>query len=484
MTQHPILLTTLNARYSHAALGLRCLLANLGELAPLAAIREFHINQPPLQAAEALLAEEPQVIGLGVYIWNLPQATELAVAIKTVRPQTILVLGGPEVSHEYESLRIFQAADYLVRGEGECAFAALASELLAGRRPAQKVIDGGQPDLQTLALPYALYTGEDITHRRLYVETSRGCLFRCEFCLSSLDERVREFDLAAFFAAMEELIARGARQFHFVDRTFNLGEERAVRILEFFLERWGEGMDLHFEIVPDRLPAGLRAAIARVPEGGIHLEAGLQTLNPEVQANISRRQSLERTFDNLQFLREETRAWLHADLIIGLPGESWDSFAEGFDRTLALRPQQVQVGVLKRLRGAPIARHMGGHAMVYAEQPPYEILQTGLIPFARMQRLKRLARYFDLFYNSGNFARTLPLLWEGRSPFAAFMALCDSLWQATGRTSELALLRLSRHLYEHILDQGHIEPDRLNEAIQADYYRCAGRREKLEFLKE
>lgn len=479
-----IILATINARYYHSAFGLRWLLANLGPLRERAVIREFQLTQTPAQIVETLLADSPALIGLGVYIWNVTAITEVARILKAVRPDLPLVIGGPEASHKYESTELFALCDFLIRGEGEQSFAVLAQSLLAGGRPAQKVIDAAPPDLAALTLPYDLYTDEDIARRKVFVEASRGCPFRCEFCLSSLDPCVREFPLPPFFAALERLVERGAREFIFVDRTFNLNVPRVLAILDFFQSRWLDGMHLHFEIVPDRLGETLLQAIARFPAGALHLEVGLQTFNPVVQATISRRQDLERTLENMNYLINNTAAWVHADLIIGLPGESWESFGEGFDRLLTLRPQQIQVGVLKRLKGAPIARHSTAHAMVYSVPPPYEILQNDLIDFFQMQRLKRFARYFDLFYNSGNFPASLEMLWASHpSAFESFIAFSDFIWARTGRTHELALPALARHLFDYLVTRAGADPQAVAETINLDFHRLPGRREKLKLME-
>lgn len=481
--RHDIVLATVNARYSHASFGLRYLYANLGELQPRACIREFTLGQTALEIAEAILNDAPRLVGLGVYIWNVDVTTEVVRTLKAVRPDLVVVIGGPEVSHEYEGTGIFEAADFLVRGEGETVFSALACEILSHGVRGAKVRGPVQPDLVTLRLPYDVYSDEDIARRVLYVEASRGCPFSCEFCLSSLDERVRDMPLDTFLEAIERLLARGARRFKFVDRTFNLRRDRVNTILEFFLERWQEGMQVHFEIVPDRLSPELLGRLAAFPPGGLHLEAGIQTFNPETQALISRRQDLEKTEANLRFLREHTGAILHADLIAGLPGESWESFARGFDRLVAMRPQEIQVGILKRLKGTPIVRHVAAHGLVFAAQPPYEILRTRQIDFPAMQRLRRFARCFDLYYNSGNFPRALELLWRTQpSRFDAFMALSDRLWRVCGRTHGLALVELIRILHAHLVEAQADHPDVIASALEADFQRLPGRKDKLHFL--
>lgn len=259
------------------------------------------------------------------------------------------------------------------------------------------------PSFDQLALPYDLYTDEDIAHRVIYVEASRGCPFECEFCLSSLDVPVRNVPLDRFLPAMQSLLDRGVRQFKFVDRTFNLNIKFSSAILEFFWERYTAGLFAHFEMIPDRLPESLRVIIKKFPPGALQFEVGIQTFNHRVAELISRRQDNAKAEENLRWLCAETGVHVHADLIVGLPGEDLDSFAAGFDRLLSLQPQEIQVGLLKRLRGTPIARHDHDGQMIYSPHPPYEILQTKLIDFFTMQRLRRFARYWDLVANSGNF---------------------------------------------------------------------------------
>lgn len=467
-----IVLSTLNAKFIHAAFGLRYLLANLGELQPRACLVEFDINQRPLDIAEVLLAREPKIIGLGVYIWNVAETTELVATLKRLRPDLTIILGGPEVSYETGQQEIVRLADYVITGEADLKFAEVCGQLLRGESPATKIIPAPLPEMSRLRLPYELYTDDDLAHRVLYVEASRGCPFTCEFCLSSLDVPVRAVELAAFLAALDRLLARGARQFKFVDRTFNLNLNTGRAILEFLLARFEPGMFFHFEMVPDRLPEGLRELVKRFPPGALQFEVGIQTFNEEVAGLISRRQNYERLADNLRFLRAETGVHVHADLIAGLPGESVESFGAGFDRLIALGPQEIQVGILKRLRGTPIVRHDVEWAMTYAAHPPYEILQTRLIPFADLQRLRRFARYWDLVGNSGNFVETTPLLWHAcGSPFAGFMRWSDWLFAQTGRTHGVALVRLMELLMEFLTTEAGIETATAQRALLNDYRR-------------
>ena len=468
-----IVLATLNARFIHASFGLRYLLANLGDLRPRATLAEFTLEERPMEVAERLLALGPRIIGLGVYIWNVGPTTELVALLKRIRPELIVVLGGPEVSHETGAQEIVRLADHTITGEGDLAFAALCRELLAGGRPAGKIIAAPLPALAELRLPYDEYTDADIAHRLIYVEASRGCPFECEFCLSSLDVPVRPFPLAGFLAALDRLLARGVRHFKFVDRTFNLNLAVSRGILEFFLARLPPGLFLHFEMIPDRLPPELRELLGRFPAGTLQCEVGIQTFNPEVAGLISRRQDYERLDENLRFLREATGVHVHADLIAGLPGETRESLGAGFDRLVALRPQEIQVGILKRLRGTPITRHDAAWGMVYSPQPPYEILQNRLIDFATMQRLRRFARYWDLIGNSGNFTATLPLFWtDGASPFDEFLRFSDWFHAREGRRHGIALARLQEAVCAFLVEARQRPAAEVAAALAADARRA------------
>ena len=413
-----IVLSTLNAKYLHASFGLRCLMANLGQLQSRAKILEFDINQRPLEIAEALLEAAPKILGLGVYVWNAGPTLELLGILRRLRPDLKVVLGGPEVSYEWDQQPIIGLADHVITGEADLAFASLCQNLLSATDPRPpKLIAAPVPDVAALALPYDLYDARDIEHRVVYVEASRGCPFTCEFCLSSLEIPVRQFPLDPFLVAMQQLHDRGLRRFKFVDRTFNLNLATSRRILEFFLERLSPELFVHFEMIPDRLPAELRELIARFPAGTLQFEVGIQTFDRQVEARISRRQNHDRLSDNFQWLRQHSGVHLHADLIVGLPGETLESFGQGFDRLIGLGPQEIQVGILKRLRGTPIIRHDTEWQMVYNPHPPYEVLSTRTLDFATLARLRRFAKFWDLFGNSGNFVESLPLLWASvRNP--------------------------------------------------------------------
>lgn len=467
-----IVLSTLNARFIHASVGLRYLYANMGTLQAETAIAEFEASQPAREIVESLLDREPTIIGFGVYIWNTVKTKEVISLIKRVRPEIIIVIGGPEVSFEYEDQSIVELADYLITGEADLAFSALCHKVMAGERPTEKVLHSGLPALAEVKLPYDYYTDTDIANRVIYVEVSRGCPFTCEFCLSSIDIPVRQFDHLQVLEELDKLYRRGARTFKFVDRTFNLNMRTSLTILEFFLKRMVSGLFVHFEMVPDRFPPQLRDVVAKFPPGTLQLEIGVQSLNPEVGKNISRRQDVSKLKDNVRFLRAHTNAYLHIDLIVGLPGESIESFGRGFNQIVELDPHEIQVGILKRLRGTPIKRHDDVYEMKFAEEPPYEVLETRDVSFKELQIMGRFARYWDLVANSGNFVESRPLLLSTKeTPFEAFYQFSEWLFSQVGRRASINLKTLAELVFNYMVDVVGRDRNLVGRVVARDYMR-------------
>ena len=466
----PIILSTLNARFIHSALGLRYLYANLRELQTQASIIEYTIDSRPIDIVEKLLKMKPRIVGFGVYIWNVEQTTYVVSLLKQLSPQTVIVLGGPEVSYEYEQQSIVGFSDYLITGSADLEFNRLCQSILAGNPPANKIIHADTPRLEDIKFPYQYYSRRDIANRVIYVEASRGCPFKCEFCLSALDKTAWPFNLDAFLKELDELYQRGTRQFKFVDRTFNLKTDSTIRILEYFLQRLDDELFLHFELIPDHLPENLKTVIQRFPEGSLQFEIGIQTFNPEIQQTISRKQDNRKAIDNIKWLREETHAHLHTDLIAGLPGETLESFAQGFNQLVSLRPHEIQVGILKRLRGTPIIRHTDEYEMIYNPNPPYNVLSTSSIDFSAMQSISRFARYWDMIANSGRFTNTLPLI-LGNNPFAQFMRLSNWLFQTTEQTHRISLQKLFTLVHEALITVFEIDQESVAEALRIDHDR-------------
>ena len=458
--QKDILLCTLNAKYIHASLGLRYLRANLGQLRGYSTICEFTIDESPDQIIGHILERNPKIVGFGVYIWNLHETYSVLQRLKQLRPDIKVVLGGPELSHESEKEPITDWCDVILKGEADLEFAKTCQRLLEGES-VPKWIACSPPPLDQVVLPYFEYSDRDLQHRLIYVEASRGCPFSCEFCLSSLDEKVRSFDHDLFLEATKDLIHRGCRTFKFVDRTFNLKPKQAVAIIEHFQHHWVDGIFLHFEMVPDRLPDAIREKLPWFQYGALQFEIGIQSFTPKVGELISRKMDLEKTKENFKFIHEHTHIHTHADLILGLPGESMDSLEVSFNMLWNMRPDEVQIGILKRLKGTPISRHTKTFQLIFSKEPPYEILSNNLMDFDQILKLKRFARHFEIFVNGGRFPRTIARLSqsENKSPFAAFYKFSLWLWTTCGQTHAIKL----RRQIELIKDFLHLEQGIPNE---------------------
>ena len=486
-----ILLSTLNARYAHASLGLRYLYANMGALQEQTHIQEFVIGAKTTDLLERLLswqrADEKLIIGFGVYIWNVEETTRLVALIKRVAPEIIIVLGGPEVSYETQEQAIVGMADYVITGWGDVSFPALCQQILHGPKPLMKIHAGVQAPLDQLRLPYEYYSDQDIKHRTLYVEASRGCPFKCEFCLSALDKTAWPFDIDRFLEEMESLHARGARLFKFVDRTFNLNIKTSLKIMQFFLDKLAANPDdpvfAHFEVVPDHLPDALKEGIQKFPAGTLQFEIGIQSFNPEVQTRISRKQNNSKAAENIVWLMQHSQAHLHVDLIAGLPGETVESFAQGFNQLHALGPHEIQFGILKRLRGTPIIRHTEDFGMRFDPYPPYTILANKDVPFAAMQRLIRFARYWDLIANSGRFTHTLPII-LGTQAFENFMDLSDWIYAQTDATHKIALDRLANLVTKWLCSERGMDLQTVQTMIGKDYAGDAKHKQSPEVLAQ
>ena len=501
-----IVLATINAKWIHPSLALRLLKANIGSGAAAGSraadgtvsdceILEFALRQPLEEKVEPILAARPRILGLSVSVWNHKASLELLRALDTVwrpdgrpyiiplstRPEEtykkwaenqeavqkpIVVLGGPEISRLPEEAEIFRYADYVIRFEGEESFSSLCNEILSGSLPSsgKKTFDGSavfinrnetRADLSKITSAYHLYTDDDLQRKLVYVEASRGCPFSCEFCQGGM-QPVREFPLEPFLDAMADLIERGGRSFKFLDRSFNLNIDRAKKIMEFFLDRIraaGTGntakdrpLCVHFEMVPFHITSELRELIRRFPPGSLRLELGIQTFNRESASLIQRPGGPEEALETLEFLRRETSAIVHADLIAGLPAEDLSSFGAGFDRLwLAMSgkgisgppaevPFEIQLGILKGLPGTPIIRHNETHRMKYSVEPPYEVIETGALSAAELARIKNFARCWELTVNRNPFPDLLSRLFPpGENVFDRFMIFADSLLERFGR---------------------------------------------------
>jgi len=469
-----ILLTTLNVKYPHTALALRYLFANLGELQHQTQILEFIITDPIADIAEKLLTQKPKIIGISVYIWNAEPVAKLIKLIKALSPQTSIVLGGPEVS--FRPFRVdFEAADYMIQGEGELSFYTLCTQILQGCPPSEKERPAPLIDLESIHLPYPFYSDEDIKNRMIVIETSRGCPFSCDFCLSSMDTTVRYFNLTQVLNEIDALWQRGARQFKWIDRSVNINHSTAIRLLDYFLTK-PEPYFVHFEMVPHLFSDALKQKLKQFPPNSIQLEIGIQTLNPSTAERIHRPCDRDTTIQNLQFLKAETNVYVHADLIMGLPGETLDHISQTIDQLVAVTNGEIQMGILKKLSGTALAKFDDAFGMIYSDTPPYEILQTNTLSFETMQRLKRFARFWEITYNSGNFKKSIQYLWPNGRVFDGFYTFSEWIYAQTESTWHFSLDRLAELLFTFLTQQRHQNPDQIATLISQDILSIPGRK--------
>jgi radical SAM superfamily enzyme YgiQ (UPF0313 family) len=491
LTMSAIVLATINAKWIHPSLALRLLKANLGSLETHCTILEFALRQPLKEKTAPIIAEQPRLVGLSVSIWNHLATLELLKALeaewKNERQKPFVVLGGPEVSWLPEDAEIFRYADYVIRGEGEDSFRSLCIELLdvtqaAKKTKADRTIFLGKGNaivnVNNISSPYRLYTDEDMERKLIYVEASRGCPFNCEFCLGSsrnLRQKVREFPLEPFLADMETLIKRGGKTFKFLDRTFNLDIDRAQMIIEFFFNQINGRINdrpfcVHFEMVPSRFPESLKELLCRFPLGTLRLELGIQTFNTQTRALLQMSGNIEEELKTLEFLRAKTNAILHVDLIAGLPGEGLASFKSGFDRLWQILSKQgedktpcgffeIQLGILKCLPGTPIARHNEAYKMKYSAAPPYEVIETGALSAAELDKIKNFARFWELIVNRAPFPALIPaLLPVGKPVFDRFMELSDKLLEHFGRNWGIDREELKSFILLYTTNQSNQKP--------------------------
>ncbi|MEI8243974.1 MAG: DUF4080 domain-containing protein, partial [bacterium] len=477
-TSTSILLVAVNARYGHCAFAARSLLANLGALRRQAAILETDLDAQPFQLAAEVVARRPRVAGFSVYLWNVRIVRETLAILRRVAPRVRVVLGGPEIvdgcAAGWRGL-----ADDLVVGEGETAFRRICEEVPGSGTSQQPGKNGGEeprvvlacPEpVSGLALPYDLYTDTDIAHRTIFVEASRGCPFVCAYC-TSCGTGLRQISLEHLLPAIDRLLERGVRAFRFLDRSLNASEPPACGLLDFFLARHPGRLQLHFEIMPCRLTEPLRQRLAAFPPGVLHLEVGVQTLNESVARNIGRRVPNGTVLETLDFLSRATRATVHADLIFGLPGEDAASFAAGFDRLVrAFDFPELQVNLLKRLPGTPLANEPRFAGLVFNPHPPYELLAGDALDFAAICRLQQFARCWELVHNRGRFSRAAALLWQagGASPHQRYQALAARIHAAEGRLHALGMERLGGHVAQFLQEDCGLPAAEAQAAVAAD----------------
>ncbi len=414
-----ILLVALNAKFVHTNLAIRYLRSYCQTEFPEILLREFTINEHLPEILAEIYQEQPDIIGFSCYIWNIREVMSLAANLKQILPDCLIVLGGPEVSFDsVDLIRDHPYIDGIVRQEGEEAFLELLRALRDGHlgtiegvtwQNKRGIIHSDErlpiDNLDTIPFPYG--TDEEILEGRvLYYETSRGCPFNCSYCISSTTRGVRWFSLERVKRDLLRLLAMRPKEIKFVDRTFNANPRRMLEIMEFLIKE-NQVTPCHFEIVADRLNEEIMEFLRTVPSGLFKFEIGVQTCNPEVLKKVNRSMNWVALEHNVKKILEQGRIHVHLDLIAGLPGETYASFADAFNRVYNLAPHYFQLGFLKMLKGPALRRESTKYGYKFSLEPPYEVLANADLSYREIIRLKRIEDLVEKYYNSGDFTNTL-----------------------------------------------------------------------------
>lgn len=426
-----LLLATLHSRYIHSSLALPSLAAACADISGLeTVIREQTINELADKVLIDLAGEQADIIAFSCYIWNIEQILRLAAELKLLQPQLYIVLGGPEVSYgSHELMAENPQIDAVVRGEGEVTFRrlmqlmttaaghALSDELLQevgsiSFRSGDEIISvaGNAPldELDSIPSPFAAGLA-DSSKPLVYLETARGCPFSCAFCLSSIEKGVRSFSMARIKSDLSILMKQGAGTIKLVDRTFNYDPVRANSIWRFILAN-NQGSRFHFEIAADLLTDDNIALLKTVPPDTFRFEIGVQSTGAETLSRVARKSDLNKLRANVKRLKKDTAITLHLDLVAGLPGEDFAGFMESLEQLLLLKPDHIQVGLLKMLKGTAIRKTARENGYRFSPFPPYRILRSRWLSFEDICRIAEIGDAVEEIYNSGRYRVTLEML--------------------------------------------------------------------------
>lgn len=436
------LLTAVNAKYIHTNPAIYSLRAYAGkEFAPYISLAEYTINNRMEEVLGDLYLKCPDVIGFSCYIWNFHFIQELLRELPKVLPETDIWLGGPEVSFEGEKLlEAYPMVRGIMAGEGEETFKELLSFYAAKEHPEVESRYQSLNEIPGLVLPEGVTAARKLTdfsslpflyedlrefdNKIIYYESSRGCPFRCSYCLSSIDKSVRFRDMDMVKRELKFFLDQKVPQVKFIDRTFNCDRRRALEIWQYLVDHDNGVTNFHFEIAAELIGEEELILMAKMRPGLIQLEIGVQTTNPITLKEINRPADIARIAEVVREIRNGKNIHVHLDLIAGLPSEDYESFGRSFDQVYGMHPHQLQLGFLKVLKGTKIWEQADLYGIVYEERPPYEVLFTNWISFRDVLRLKRIEEMVELYYNSNQFVYTLSVL-EGEfiSPFAMFEEL-------------------------------------------------------------
>ena len=479
-----ILLAACNAKYIHSNLAVYDLKAYSSDYDEHVILREYTINQPKDEILKDIYSSGADVVCFSCYIWNISFVRELIRDLVKILPKTAFWAGGPEVSYDAEKfLTEMPEMTGVMVGEGEQTFHDLLEFYIDGKdsleeisgiayRTGDKIIHNGWRELMDLsAIPFVYEHLEKFENRIIYYESSRGCPFSCSYCLSSIDKKLRFRDLELVKKELQFFLDHRVPQVKFVDRTFNCKHEHAMTIWKYILEHDNGVTNFHFEISADLLREEEMELMSQMRPGLIQLEIGVQSTNPETIRAIHRHMDLKKLEHCVNRVHSFRNIHQHLDLIAGLPYEDYDTFHQSFNDVYQMKPDQLQLGFLKVLKGSLMQKEAEGYGIVYKEKEPYEVLSTNWLTYGEVLKLKMVESMVEVYYNSGQFWHTLEYLVPLEKDAFTFYEKLGSFYEKKGY-SEISHSRMRRYeiLLEYLKEETDVPAEVAAQKMLYDLY--------------
>ena len=479
-----ILLAACNAKYIHSNLAVYDLKAYSSDYDEYVILREYTINQPKDEILKDIYSSGADVVCFSCYIWNISFVRELIRDLVKILPKTAFWAGGPEVSYDAEKfLTEMPEMTGVMVGEGEKTFHDLLEFYIDGKdsleeisgiayRTGDKIIHNGWRELMDLsAIPFVYEHLEKFENRIIYYESSRGCPFSCSYCLSSIDKKLRFRDLELVKKELQFFLDHRVPQVKFVDRTFNCKHEHAMTIWKYILEHDNGVTNFHFEISADLLREEEMELMSQMRPGLIQLEIGVQSTNPETIRAIHRHMDLKKLEHCVNRVHSFRNIHQHLDLIAGLPYEDYDIFHQSFNDVHQMKPDQLQLGFLKVLKGSLMQKEAEGYGIVYKEKEPYEVLSTNWLTYGEVLKLKMVESMVEVYYNSGQFWHTLEYLVPLEKDAFTFYEKLGSFYEKKGY-SEISHSRMRRYeiLLEYLKEETDVSAEVAAQKMLYDLY--------------
>jgi len=480
------LIIAINSQYVHTNLAVNYLRAACGSECGDVNVLEFSINESLKSVFHRIMAEKPDVLAFSCYIWNIEYVEKLAGDIKKANRGITIIAGGPEVSFgDGGFMPANGIADYIICGEGEEDLPLILKLLNSGEQPCENTIKRLKThkvieNLNSLNFPYDNIEPGSLKDRIAYVEASRGCPFRCSYCISPVIGKVRNFDLEWVYRTLDILVESGAKVIKFVDRTFNANEQRAEEILSYVKQKYSQkGTVFHFEIDPGLLTGKFIDCLLAMPPGLVQIEAGIQSVHEKTLKAVKRVCHVDKALSNLKKLLAGENIHVHVDLIAGLPYESFSDFARSFNSVYGLFAHHFQLGFLKMLKGCGLKEEAGFHGYRYRDYPPYEVISNNYITADELLEINDIEECLNLFYNSGRLVSTMKYIYDTLSehkslecdPFGFYKSLAYSMRTKGYLDKPVKASKIYFILYRFLEDEFPYLAQGAVEYMRLDYYR-------------